>query len=181
MWLTIFLSVIAINTSNPGKLAEYKEYLGEDNVIAQSIDLPEPKADPLTIIQYKASQFDRVLVDDVSLDIEGMDVGVNIRWVLKELDSPAFWGRRCVYTCLIAMHESDEVKIYRGSVPGVLVAPRGDCFGFGRYFLPDGTDLTLGEFMDPRYNARYLAVEEFKYDRPFVIMPKLKDWPGEFQ
>lgn len=180
-WFTLFLGVIAINTSNPGKLGEYKEYLGENNVVAQSIDLAEPKADSLTIIQYKASQFENVLVDDVALDVEGLEVGVNIRWLLNELESPLYWGRKCVYSCFIAVHQDGEVKIYRASVPGVLVSPRGDCFGFGRYFLPDGSELTLGEYMNPMYNARYLAVQEYVHNHPYIVLPPLKQWDGEFQ
>ena len=175
------LSGVTVNTSNKGKLQEYRDYFFPETVEATQVDLAEPKADLLTIIQYKASQFDGVLVDDVSLDVEGLDIGVNIRWFISQLNSPDYFFRKCAFTCMVGIRKEDKIYVYKGDVQGTLVPPRGDCFGFGRYFLPDGADLTLGEFMNPQYNARYIAVKNFKADTPFAILPVLEQWPGEFQ
>lgn len=172
---------IYLNTSNPGKLNEYRSYFFPEKVIAQKKDLAEPKADLLTIIQYKASQFDGVLADDVSLDIEGLDIGINIRWYIPELNSPFYFNRRCVFNCMIGVKVDDSIYVYNGRVEGTLIPPRGDGFGFGRYFLPDGASLTLGEEMNPIYNARYLAVQQFRANNPCAVLPVLKEWDGEFQ
>lgn len=172
---------LLINTSNKGKLEEYKEYFASQPLISQSEDLAEPAADPLTVIQYKASQFDRVLVDDVALDIEGMDVGIMIRHFLDQTDLGALAGKKCTYTCRVAMKVGDFVRVYEGSVAGTLVQPRGDCFGFGRYFLPDGATQTLGENMNPQWNARYLAIQKLKTDQRAATLPVLKTWNGPFQ
>ena len=174
-------SIIRVNTSNPGKLKEYEEYFKPKTVVSQTQDLAEPNADPTTVIQYKASQFDGVIVDDVALDVEGLDVGVNIRWHLKQLGSSEYLGRRCTYVCRVAIKVNDVVKVYLGSVKGTLVEPRGNCFGFGKYFLPDGTDQTLGEYMNPKFIARYLAIEKFKKDDPTATLSVLKVWNGAFQ
>ncbi len=176
------MSPIYVNTSNPGKLAEYEEYFKPRTVVSQKLDIDEPDSnDPLIVIQYKASQFDQggVLVDDVALDVEGADIGLKIRWLLNDL--PHYIGRKCTYVCRIAIKVDNVVKVYLGSVEGQLVPPKGDCFGFGRYFLPDGTDQTLGENMAPAFNARYLAIQKFKEDAPITILPVLKVWEGTFQ
>lgn len=173
--------VIHVNTSNAGKMEEYKTYFSPKTVIAWTEDLIEPNADPLTIIQYKASCFQGVLVDDVALDIDGVDVGVNVRWFLNDLNSSKYLGRSCVFSCLLAVRIEDKVRIYKGEVKGKLVEPRGEGFGFGPYFLSEGSDKTLGEFMDPRFNARYIAIENFKEDRLYTILPVLEEWNGEVQ
>ena len=178
---SIFFAVVYVNTSNPGKLEEYRSYFAPEMVVSQTIDLREPQADPLTIIQYKASQFQGVLVDDVSLDIEGLDVGVNIRWFLNSLGSSLYLGRACAYSCLLGIRVGDEVRVYRGVAQGKLVEPCGDGFGFGPYFLPDGTDKTLGEWMDPRFNSRYIAIRNFKEDKPYAILPVLEEWEYAIQ
>lgn len=173
--------VIYVNTSNPGKMEEYKEYFSPKTVEFKTEDLTEPQADPLTIIQYKASCFQEVLVDDVALDIDGVDIGVNIRWFLDQLHSSKYLGRSCIFSCLLAVRIENEIRVYKGSVQGTLVEPRGDGFGFGPYFLPDGADKTLGEFMDPRFNARYIAIENFKMGKIYKILPILEKWDGDIQ
>lgn len=182
VWAHTCHSDIYLNTSNAGKLDEYKSYFFPEPVISQKMDLAEPKADLLTIIQYKASQFDdNVIVDDVSLDVEGLDIGVNVRWFIPELNSPIYFNRRCVFTCMLGIKSNGFIQVYLGSVEGTLVPPRGDGFGFGPYFLPDGASLTLGQDMNPLYNARYLAVQQFKDKTPYKILPVMKVWNGEFQ
>jgi inosine/xanthosine triphosphate pyrophosphatase family protein len=172
---------IYVNTSNKGKLAEYEEYFKTQQLITRSEDLVEPNADPLTVIQYKASQFDRVLVDDVALDVEGMNIGVNIRSVIKKIDLAGLAGKNCTYVCRIAIKVDQFVRVYEGAVKGTLVESKGECFGFGRYFLPDGAGKTLGEYMDPQYNARYLAIQKLKKEERSATLPLLTEWKGPFQ
>lgn len=172
---------VFVNTSNEGKLAEYREYFKPQVLISKSQDLKEPDADPMTVIQYKASQFDRVLVDDVALDVEGMDIGINIRSFISKNDLAKFAGKKSSYVCRIAIKVGEVVRVYESAVQGILVEPRGSCFGFGMYFLPKGTDKTLGEYMNPQFNARYLAIQKFKKDERSATLPILKEWNGAFQ
>ncbi len=166
-----------INTSHPGKLEEFRRYLGDVEVVR--LDLREPDADAVTVARYKASQFDGVLVDDTSLFVEGADVGVNVRWLLERL--PEFEGRRATFVCLLAIRRGDRVEIFEGRTSGRLVAARGGSFGFNRHFLPDGNDRTFGEEIPDALNPRYLAVQALLAAAPTRVESPLPTWDGPFQ
>lgn len=181
-------TVIYLNTSNKDKLAEYNLYLGgKYRVLATKKDLEEPEADPITIIRYKASQFENVLVDDVSFDIlstrknDPASPGSNIRWVLERLKDPEYLGLSAIFSCLLAIRKVSKIYVYSGRVKGKIVEAKGEGFGFGPCFLPDGLEKTLGEEMVPEYNARYLAIQNFLNDRPEVVIDLLPTWDGTFQ
>lgn len=40
---------------------------------------------------------------------------------------------------------------------------------------------SLGEDMNPSFNAVYLATQKFEGNEPFIVLPVLKNWDGEFQ
>lgn len=142
-------------------------------------DIAEPNADVITVVRYKASQFENVLIDDTSLLVEGVEVGVNVRWLLSKLDE--FVGKRAEFVCLLAICRSGQVEIFEGRQLGHIVAPRGDSFGFNRYFLPDGATLTFGEAKPDHLNARYKAVKNFLAGHPLQVLPPLKEYVGAFQ
>ena len=168
-----------LNTSNPDKLAEFRR-LGLSDIQAMGRDLPEPDADPLTVIRSKASQMgENVLVEDTSLDVDGEDVGVNVKWLLNNLEQ--FVGKRATFTVMMGVLREGVVEVYRGSVQGTLVEPRGKGFGFDPAFLPDGARHTLGESKPDRYNARALAVKNFLKGRAYRTLPPLKNWEGPWQ
>lgn len=167
-----------VNTSNSGKLAEYKKYLGESIEVIQK-DLPEPDADALSIIRYKASQFENVIVDDVSLDIEGEAVGAHIKWQLENL--PEHIGKKAWFVCYLGIHRNDQVEIFRGITKGRIVSSRGEGFGFNPFFLPSGADKTLAEQMTDQVNARKKAIDQLLLGRPWKTELPLKNWDGQFQ
>ena len=167
-----------LNTSNKNKLKDYREILGTD-IEVMEFDLPEPDTDPMTVIQYKASQFEGVLVDDASLEIEGEDIGVNIKWHLENL--PKYIGKNATYTCFIGIKKEGQVFIFKGEVLGEITAPRGEGFGFTPYFLPKNNIKTLAEDRAYNCNARYFAIMNFLENKPTFILPELKNWAGKFQ
>jgi len=166
-----------VNSSNLGKLEEYRRFLGDVESI--QMDLPEPDADALTIIRYKASQFNDVIVDDVVLDVEGADLGTQIRYRLPELDSHI--GRSARFTCLIGVRRENRVFIFRGEQTGTIVSPRGHSFGFNPYFQPDGTTKTFGEEIPENSNPRFRALQALKKNEPWRIEEILLEWSGSFQ
>jgi len=178
-------SVIFVNSSNRHKLDEYYMYLNDRRVIYSTIEIQEPDADSITIIRYKASQLPiGYLVDDVSLDIEGEDVGTKIKSFLGKLSGHI--GKRAIFHCYIGVRISENtINIYKGSVPGVITNPVGSGFGFGPYFLPDGAECTLGESYsedsDENYNARYVAIYNFKHNHVHQTTGLLSVWEGKFQ
>lgn len=170
--------VIQVATSNKGKQAEYRRFFGE-RVRFLEIDLAEPSADPLTIVRFKACQHPGVLVDDVSLDVEGEDVGAEIRWQLQRL--PEWRGRPAQFVCRIGLLQEHEVLVFEGSVAGTIVPPRGQSFGFNPYFQPKGASQTLAEDLKDMWNARFLAVQAYLENRPSYRLPPLFEWDGPFQ
>ncbi len=170
--------MIFINTSNPGKLEEFKTFFSEE-VIAYQQDLREPNADILTINRYKVSQFENVLVDDTSLEVEGAEIGVGVRWKIDELSQ--YEERTAKFICYLGIHRNEKVEIFRGEVSGTIVPARGKSFGFNPVFQPYGSTKTLAEERPNHFNARYLAVQNFLSKKPYLISEPLKNWTGPYQ
>lgn len=175
--------VFKLNTSNQGKFEEFKRLFGEYGyeLEATQIDIREVDADAITVIAHKASQVEsRVIVEDTSLDVEGADVGINVRWLLDHL--PEYVGRRATWGVLLAYWEEDTVFIYQGEVTGTIVNPRGSFgFGFDPVFLPDGSQETLAESKPNKYNARAKAVKALVEDDLFMEHDLIHDWDGPWQ
>lgn len=172
-----------INTSNTTKLDEYKELLGKEGISlhAIKIDQDEIDADPLSVVAHKASQIgERILVDDTSLDIEGEDVGVNLRWLIDDI--PKYVGKKALWRVLLAYRSGDQVFIYRGEVPGTIVPPavKGDP-RLEAIFLPDGASVTLGVDKPDLLNPRALAVDSFIRNELEAILPTIDSWDGPWQ
>lgn len=172
-----------LNTSNQGKFEEFKRLFAQGGEILSAThrDLKEIDADALTVITHKASQLEEnILVDDTSLDIEGMDCGIHVRWLLDHLSQYA--GRAATFTVLLGHHRGEEIHIYQGSVSGMIVHPEGEGgFGFDPIFLPDGAQETLAKFKPDHLNARALAVEALLNEQIYATRPLLKQWDGPWQ
>lgn len=173
-----------INTSNPGKQAEYKrlfEKHGQPLEITTE-DLPEIDADPLSVIVHKASQFkeDEIIVEDTVLDVEGAEIGVNIRWLLKHLSQ--FAGHKAIWTVYLAYKKDNKVYVYKEVIEGVIVQPRGDNgFGHDPYFQPQYSKFTLAESKPDTLNARALAVDALLEGKIHAILPPMTSWNGKWQ
>lgn len=175
-----------LNTSNPGKLAEFQRLFAKYNhdMTNTKDDLDEVLSDPLTVIAQKASAVNQgkgqVLVEDTSLDIEGEDVGVNIRWLLSNLDK--YEGKQASWTVLLAFREKDVIFVSKGEVKGKIVQKRGDeGFGFDPYFLPEGAEKTLAQDKPDTVNARALAVDAMMNHEYEAITDAIDEWDGPWQ
>jgi XTP/dITP diphosphohydrolase len=173
----------ALNTSNKGKLAEFQRLFSKhgETLAATETDLKEIKSDPVTVVVHKASQVgDRVLVDDTSLDVEGAEVGIDVRWLLHHLAE--FTGKKAHWRVLLAYKEGEWIFVYEGTVDGTLVPQRGkEGFGFDPVFLPEGAEWTLAQDKPDAVNARAKAVEALFYGEPLAKLPQIVDWQGEWQ
>lgn len=172
-----------LNTSNKGKLQEFERLFAQYGASIQSteVDLEEILADPIPVAIHKASQLGNgILVEDTSLDIEGADVGVNIRWLLENLSE--FEGRKAVWRVLLAYQKDNLVYVYEGTVSGTIVQPRGEGgFGFDPVFLPDGSDATLAQSKPDTVNARAKVVKALLTGDPISISAPMIDWDGPWQ
>ena len=174
-------SKIVLNTSNKYKIADYREWF--PNLQATGLDLQEPDADPITVIRYKASQFDDgVLVEDSSLDVEGENVGVNIKWMCSHMER--FINKRARSVSLLAYKKGNRIHIFRGEVSGKIVAKDGKCSskgGFDPIFLPDGATKTLYDAKPLQYNARWYSTAKFIMGQSDAVADILPVWPGKMQ
>lgn len=172
-----------LNTSNKGKLKEFERLFAKygASVVAQQIDLHEIQADPITVAVHKASQMGNgILIEDTSLDIEGADVGVNVRWLLDNLLE--YEGRKAIWRVLLAYQKNGLVYVYEGKISGTIVQPREEGgFGFDPVFMPDGSEYTLAQEKGDDVNARAKAIEALLQDSPLTVLPPIINWEGDWQ
>jgi len=172
-----------LNTSNQGKLHEFQRLFSQYgvNLSNTNIDLDEVDADPVTVVAHKASQLDElILVEDTSLDIEGATVGVNIRWLIENLDE--YIGNKAIWKVLLAYRSGDEIIIYKGEVRGTIVPSTGNGgFGFDAVFLPEGALDTLAQSKPDIFNARALAVQALMNKEIFTCAKAIYVWDGPWQ
>lgn len=176
-------SLWKLNTSNQGKFEEFKRLFANHGIILETshLDLKEIDSDPIQVVAHKASQLgENVIVEDTSLDIEGASFGIHIRWLLEHLT--AYVGRSAEWTVLLAFREGNQIDIYKGTVFGTIVSPKGSAgFGFDPIFLPNGSTETLAESKPDRFNARAKAVESLLKGELWMTHPLIKSWDGPWQ
>jgi XTP/dITP diphosphohydrolase len=172
-----------LNTSNPGKFEEFERLFAKYGSILETshVDLKEIEADPITVVAHKASQLgENIIVEDTSLDIEGASVGIHIRWLLDHLSE--YTGRNAEWVVLLAFRQGDQIYIYKGSVSGIIVLPRGTKgFGFDPIFCPNGSTKTLAESKPDLYNARAKAIESLLKGDIWTQSPIIENWEGSWQ
>lgn len=175
--------LLRLNTSNQGKFEEFRSLFARHGVQLDisHLDIAEIDADPIQVAAHKAGQLEEgILIDDTSLHVSGAAVGVNVRWMLNHLSDYA--GTPAEWTVLLAHRQGNEVHIYKGSILGHIVLPRGAAgFGFDPVFLPEGAAYTLAESKPDCYNARAQAVEAFIRGDIYIKHPVIQEWKGLWQ
>lgn len=180
------LSGFYLVTSNENKLKEYMQYL-PGLKMRKGSDLPEVDADDLTVALYKAKDNGPMTIsEDTSLDVDGHDVGVNIRWLLDNLSSME--GSGATWKVLLGKNDGKVISVYEGVIEGTIVSPRGEGFGFDPYFEVKGLNKTLGELKvssvdEKLYSARAKAALNLKKDSSILSKPinELPEWTGSYQ
>src|SRR5690348_10421029 len=114
------IQIKLINTSNAKKALEFKRLLASANYTAsridsiefKGVDLKEIESTPEMVAGMKAVMASRhhqtsgVLIDDTSLDIEGVpDAGINIRWLLDHDPEKfnTYLGKAATFRCILAI------------------------------------------------------------------------------
>lgn len=180
-----------LNTSNAGKKVEFerlfKKY-GMKNLTFTAYDLQEIVSTPENVVIHKASTANSgkggVIVEDTSLDIEGKDVGVNVRWLLDSLKNRKKGEPEpiAIWRVMTAFMVDNVVFVSTGIVKGKIVEQRGKSgFGFDPYFLPEGATKTLAEEKPDAVNARAKAIENLLNHRFSSIGQPIKEWKGKYQ
>jgi XTP/dITP diphosphohydrolase len=173
----------SLNTSNPGKQKEFKRFFEKNGLDLDfsSIDLDEIDATPLEVVVHKASQMpDHVIVEDTSLDIDGEDVGVNIKYLISHLDQ--YVSKKAHWRVLLAYKEQGQVYVFEGKIDGTIVPSQGEGgFGFDPFFLPNGESLTLAQAKPDNVNARDAAVQALIDGNYIYKGAPIYEWDGPWQ
>lgn len=167
-----------LNTSNKGKQEEFKRLFKNDNLQYTNFDVKEIDSTALNVVVHKASNMNEgkgeVIIEDTSLEVEGADVGVNIRWLLENL--PQYEGKKATWKVLLAFRKENIVFISEGVVKGEIVKKSGDKgFGFDPYFMPKGKQKTLADDKPDLVNARAIAVKNLMNREFIAILPAIDD------
>jgi len=176
---------LRLNTSNQGKLAEFNRMFGQSGITVDStkIDLREIEAGPLEVVCHKAtSAGEGVLIEDTSLDVEGADVGVNVRWLMENIGDHT--GKKATWRVLLGVLQNGRVLVYEGITEGKIVEPTGaDGFGFDPVFLPEGSTKTLAEDKPDAVSARAAAIGALVQGMHIRMMEPIRteDWKGSWQ
>lgn len=180
-----FLPKFTLVTSNKRKIREYREFL-PDLRIEEGKDLPEVESDDITVAIYKGIDNGPFTIsEDTSLEIEGEEIGVNLKWFKSKI--PTFVGKKAYWKVLLAKNDGEYIKIYEGFVKGEIIASE-DISSFDHYFSVDGYDKTLGELkatdIEPAlYSARAMAAKNLREDK-FIVRKRIKfipEWTGKYQ
>lgn len=179
--------VLSFNSGNPAKTKNYKKifsYMRLPVINYSAIDLREIDADPIDVIVHKASQFTMpgVIVDDASLYIQGANVGINVKWLIRDL--PKYIGKEAKFITLLAFRHQEQIYVFQGEIKGTIVEPRGVSikgFEFDPYFQPLGKDQTLAENLRNEVNPRFFAVKAVKDWQVYATRQPILNWKGRWQ
>lgn len=187
---TIRLSDLVLTTSNPNKLAEFRRFGLADLRMEAGPDLREADADPKTVVLHKAlAAGEGRIVEDTSLEVDGMPVGANVKWLVQDLlEGGPFVGRRAVWIVWLGVSSGGFVRLYEGRVEGVLGAPIGEGWGFDPVFRPDGADELTNAQLDAQgrkdaFSARRAAVSALIGSVPSFVeeASRVEPWRGPWQ
>lgn len=134
-------------SGNRNKIAEYASYGFAP--ATRDIDLREVKSEHRTVAVRKAEAAGPMtLIEDTALDVEGAEVGVNVRWMLDRL--PDYIGRRAITRVILATNDGITIRTYEARCEGRLVNCAGAAgFGYDPIFAPDGFGgLTMAQLDD---------------------------------
>jgi len=169
-------------TSNEEKFREAKEILSDFNIILRQIDLAEIQAieGEEVVIQKAQAGFDRVgtslIIEDTSLYINAWNQlpGALSKWFMKTVGNDGivkmmsgFGDRSAVAETIIAYHQGEKIKTFKGVVSGTISdKPRGkNGFGWDKIFIPEGQTKTQAEMTSVEKNkisTRKIALEQLR-------------------
>ena len=177
----------SFNSGNPEKQEFFQDLFKRFDMKMGSfteIDINEIEACHDKVVIHKASstRADWVLVEDSALDVEGEEIGVNIKWNIQHL--LGWIGRKATYVAKLAYKVDGVVFVYTGTVHGTIVEPRGEAkkgAEFDPYFLPDGSSKTLAEGTDDEFSPRTIAMKKLVSGKVDLCSDVMISWNGPWQ
>lgn len=171
-----------LNTGNIKKQFEFTRIFNLYNfpITFLTQDIQEIVATPLDVVMHKASIVGQnVIVEDTSLDLEGHEVGINVKHMQDLIKSSETVGKRAIWTSLMAFVQDGQVYVFEAKVAGTIVPKAGDFeFGFAQYFMPDRMNQTLGQERNDNFNARALCIKNMMEHKIAHVMPVMRSFEG---
>jgi non-canonical purine NTP pyrophosphatase (RdgB/HAM1 family) len=201
---------LEIATRNQHKLAEFKRFLPDYEIIAKDLNVPEIQSlDPIKVasekakLAYQSNGYNPILIEDTSLDIKGLDglPGTYVNDFFSETSMRrqivTEWlkdkDRTAVARVTLAIFDGKEVFVWEGKVEGQIAEELRGANGFGwdDIFIPDGQSKkeakTFAEMSDKEkdsYSMRTKALEKFIKNPPELGYPVFmlpEPYPQELQ
>ncbi len=164
-------------TGNPNKAKYFAQMLGF-KVEHVAVDLEEIQSLSLReVVEHKAHQaYEKlqrpVIVEDTSVRFSAMNglPGPFIKWFLDAMSLDeichmlgGFDDRSVLAGAAIAYYDGKVLEVFEreleGSVPN---HPKGDAgFGWNPIFIPNGSELTLGEMSEAEFRKWYARIKPF--------------------
>lgn len=174
-------------SSNIKKIEEYKS-LGFDLIFKSISDLKEVLSTDIDVITYKTLEVpDLHIIEDTSLDVEGLDIGVNIKFLINQLKTDKnLNNKKLKWKVLLGIKENNKINISEGIVEGYLnnnfLNP--NAFAFDDIFYINNQSLHELKQQNPKkYNARFLAMSNL-INKNFILsldIDKIPKWKGKYQ
>ncbi|MCB9061673.1 MAG: hypothetical protein H6622_09145 [Halobacteriovoraceae bacterium] len=188
-----------INSSNSGKKQQFDEMFGPLVHGFLEIDKREIDSDPLSVAVHKASQFKDyehpVLIDDTIMEIDGEEVGINIRWIVESGKIKDYVGKRATWGSTLAYRIGNKVYTAYGEIHGTIVDPfpllntfhpdiqdliQQGAFGFDLFFKADGDHYPIGFNKVPKRSPRWHAAKKILRGE-VEVHDTIEEWSGPWQ
>jgi inosine triphosphate pyrophosphatase len=177
-------------TGNANKAKYFAKMVGL-NIPHIKVDVDEIQSINLNdIVEHKAKQaFELVrkpvIVEDTKLSFNALGglPGPFIKWFLDELGTEglckilnSYDDRSAVAGAAIAYYDGKTLEIFDRELLGTIAdEPAGDSeFGWNSVFIPEGSDITLGQMDDTEFRKYYARIKPFD-----AIADFLKSLDGE--
>lgn len=182
---------LILGSSNKSKIQEYQSF-GLDINTKSIPDLKEVDGSELEVILHKVLELkeENVLVEDSTLTVENAQIGVNTKWLMKELKyNPDYNGRKASWFVYIGFLHQNQVYVCFSELKGTISQNKvnEEAFGFDSIFIPNGSQETLYELklknLKNNYSPRKQAVLKIinkNYDL-IKAVNTVPIWTGKYQ
>lgn len=194
-------SRIMLATHNKFKIKEYRKYAtGHFEMLNNIPDIEEVDSknlydiavhkvkDMYEIVKSRIPTNTLLAIEDTSLNVNGEEVGGNIRWLINKLET--YIGKRATVSIILAITDGTYIKVFRSDVDGVIVKSSGGGYGFDPYFEVKGVGMTLAQIktdtnrqLQATTNGRKLVLDKIK-NNDFIFEKKISEipkWTGKLQ
>lgn len=167
------------------EIIQYSKRIGFNLLVEIGPDIPEIDGSIDEVIIYKSLDSGKgTIVEDTILVVDNEPI-IDIKWKVELLPS----NTTGTWITSLGYNDGTDIRVYRGSVNGTIIKPRGTGNGFDPYFIPEGSELTLGELKSLSttevvfWSARERAIWDLSQGNHIFTVPisSIQPWKGRYQ